>query len=113
MCHVVATPPLCKPSPSPGPVVCGPALLSEEVMAHFKQLSRVTHFCLTPLLFLPRWRYDAHATRLKCETVTSERKDQVGDEERCRRAGWKEKAKSQASYTFKDLLMKKDLYLLS
>ena len=41
----------------------GSTLLSEEVMAHFKQLSRVVHFVLTPLLFLPKWRFEAHATR--------------------------------------------------
>jgi hypothetical protein len=38
---------------------------SDEVMVHFKQISRLAHFCYTPLLFLPRWRYEAHSTRLR------------------------------------------------
>ena len=50
-------------------------LMTADVMSYFQQLSRVLHFCLTPLLFLPKWRYAAHATRLKCHISTGERRN--------------------------------------
>ncbi|KAK7862806.1 hypothetical protein R5R35_004159 [Gryllus longicercus] len=37
--------------------------LAEDVVHLFKQHSRVIHYCLTPLLFLPRWRIQSAATR--------------------------------------------------
>ncbi|PSN35424.1 hypothetical protein C0J52_13195, partial [Blattella germanica] len=37
--------------------------LSEDIIHLFKQNSRVIHYCLTPLLFLPRWRVQSAATR--------------------------------------------------
>ncbi len=37
--------------------------LTRRVMLEFMSMARVIHFCLTPLLFLPKWRYQAHSTR--------------------------------------------------
>ena len=37
--------------------------LSRRVMDEFLRMARTIHFCLTPLLFLPKWRYQAQATR--------------------------------------------------
>lgn len=37
--------------------------MAEDVIHLFKQHSRVIHYCLTPLLFLPRWRIQSAATR--------------------------------------------------
>ncbi|XP_049806805.1 KICSTOR complex protein SZT2-like [Schistocerca nitens] len=37
--------------------------LDEDIIDVFKSHSRVIHYCLTPLLFLPRWRIQAAATR--------------------------------------------------
>ncbi|CAL4244070.1 unnamed protein product, partial [Meganyctiphanes norvegica] len=36
---------------------------NEKILALFKQNSRIAHFCYTPLLFLPRWRWQIAATR--------------------------------------------------
>ncbi|CAG2058992.1 unnamed protein product, partial [Timema podura] len=37
--------------------------LAEDIIHLFKQHSRVIHYCLTPLLFLPRWCVQSAATR--------------------------------------------------
>ena len=37
--------------------------LTRRVMDEFMRMARTIHFCLTPLLFLPKWRYQAQATR--------------------------------------------------
>ena len=37
--------------------------LSRRVMDEFLRMARTIHFCLTPLLFLSKWRYQAQATR--------------------------------------------------
>ena len=37
--------------------------LTRRVMDEFMTMARTIHFCLTPLLFLPKWRYQAQATR--------------------------------------------------
>lgn len=37
--------------------------LSVDVLRLFLQHARTIHYCLTPLLFLPRWRVDSAATR--------------------------------------------------
>ncbi|XP_059469171.1 KICSTOR complex protein SZT2-like [Neocloeon triangulifer] len=37
--------------------------VSEDLLQLLKQHSRVIHFCLTPLLYLPSWRLQAAATR--------------------------------------------------
>ncbi|XP_063220375.1 KICSTOR complex protein SZT2-like isoform X2 [Bacillus rossius redtenbacheri] len=37
--------------------------LTEDTIHLFKQHSRIIHYCLTPLLFLPRWRVHSAATR--------------------------------------------------
>ncbi len=52
---------------------------SRDDLAHVKQISRLEHFVYTPLLFLPRWRYEAHSTRLRinCDEVTPERVQQL------------------------------------
>ena len=40
--------------------------LTRRVMDEFMTMARTIHFCLTPLLFLPKWRYQAQATRQRC-----------------------------------------------
>jgi hypothetical protein len=46
-------------------------MFSEEVVTHFEKVSRLVHFCLTPLLFLPKWRQVAHSTRLRTATMAT------------------------------------------
>ena len=46
-------------------------LFSEDVVTHFEKISRLVHFCLTPLLFLPKWRQVAHSTRLRSACVAN------------------------------------------
>ncbi|CAB4059233.1 SZT2 [Lepeophtheirus salmonis] len=39
-------------------------IFNNQVLKFFKKSARLVHFCLTPLLFLPHWRSQAHSTRL-------------------------------------------------
>ncbi|TRY67945.1 hypothetical protein TCAL_03430, partial [Tigriopus californicus] len=39
--------------------------LTEGVLDLVISLSRPVHFCMTPIMFLPKWRMQAHATRFK------------------------------------------------
>ncbi|KAL1130343.1 hypothetical protein AAG570_013281 [Ranatra chinensis] len=39
------------------------APLTEDILDLFMQYSRIIHYCLTPLLFLPQWRLQSAATR--------------------------------------------------
>ncbi|XP_050730013.1 KICSTOR complex protein SZT2-like isoform X17 [Eriocheir sinensis] len=38
-------------------------MFSDKILSLYKQNARIVHFCLTPLLFLPRWRWQVAATR--------------------------------------------------
>ncbi|KAG0714062.1 KICSTOR complex protein SZT2 [Chionoecetes opilio] len=38
-------------------------MFTHKILALYKQNARIVHFCLTPLLFLPRWRWQVAATR--------------------------------------------------
>ena len=39
--------------------------VTENDMMHFQQMAQLVHFLYTPLLFLPKWRYEAHSTRMR------------------------------------------------
>lgn len=41
----------------------GGDILTGEGMDFFRRHARLVHFCLTPILFMPRWRIRAYATR--------------------------------------------------
>ncbi|XP_063888022.1 KICSTOR complex protein SZT2-like isoform X5 [Scylla paramamosain] len=38
-------------------------VFTDKILSLYKQNARIVHFCLTPLLFLPRWRWQVAATR--------------------------------------------------
>ena len=39
------------------------SIYDEHLLAYFKSKSRMLHYVFTPLLFLPKWRWQANATR--------------------------------------------------
>ena len=41
------------------------AIASTSEMTRLLEMSHLLHYVYTPLLFLPKWRYKAHSTRLR------------------------------------------------
>ena len=52
---------------------------TQELIAYFKQKSRLLHYVLTPMLFLPQWRWQANATR---DHAAQERRQQAQESKR-------------------------------